>query len=326
MENCVEVKNLKTYFFLEAGALKAVDDVSFSIKKQSILGLIGESGSGKSVAAQSIMQIVPTPGEVLEGEMLFHGPDGVVDLAKMDPQGDQIRKIRGNEIAMIFQEPMTSLSPVHTIGRQITEMIELHMSYNKEEAKERCIDLLQKVGIPDPAQRIDYYPHQLSGGLRQRVMIAMALSCNPAMLIADEPTTALDVTVQAQILDLIQHLQEQTHMSVFYITHDLGVIAEIAAEVAVMYLGKVVESGSVMQIFKNPIHPYTLRLLASLPKKNTRNTQLEAIPGNVPVPLDFPRVCGFYSRCYKAQKGVCDQDVPELKEYESGHLARCFLA
>jgi peptide/nickel transport system ATP-binding protein len=288
--------------------------------------LIGESGSGKSVTAQSIMQIVPKPGEVLAGEILFYGPDGAVDLAKMDPQGEQIRKIRGNEIAMIFQEPMTSLSPVHTIGKQITEMIELHLSYSPKDAKDRCIELLGKVGIPNPAQRVGYYPHQLSGGLRQRVMIAMALSCNPTMLIADEPTTALDVTVQAQILDLILSLQEQTRMSVFYITHDLGVIAEIASEVTVMYLGKVVELGSALQIFKNPIHPYTSRLLASLPKKSTRNKKLEAIAGNVPVPLDFPRVCGFYSRCHLAQKGVCDQDVPELKEYEAGHFARCFLA
>ncbi|MCB0114298.1 MAG: ABC transporter ATP-binding protein, partial [Caldilineaceae bacterium] len=249
-----------------------------------------------------------------------------LDLAKLDPYGRVMRNLRGKEIAMIFQEPMASLSPVHTIGNQIMEMVLLHRTRNKREAKEIVLDMLDKVGLSNPAQRFNEYPHQLSGGMCQRAMIAQALSCHPSLLIADEPTTALDVTVQAQILELIKSLQEELGMSVLYITHDLGVIAEIADLVAVMYLGRIVEYADVRTIFRNPLHPYTQRLLKAIPQLNQRTSgYLENIEGTVPVPLDPPRQCGFYSRCLIAEQGLCDLDVPPLLEVEPGHLVRCFL-
>ncbi len=322
----LQVKNLKTYFYLDEGVLKAVDDVSFKIQKKMVLGVVGESGCGKSVTAQSILRIVPDPGKIVEGEIFLHQDGKVTDLVKLDPYGKEIRAIRGKEITMIFQEPMTSLSPVHTIGDQIMEAILLHRNMNKNEAKELTLEMLYKVGIPNPYQRINEYPHQLSGGLRQRAMIAMALSCNPSLLIADEPTTALDVTVQAQILELMKELQAEFGMSIMFITHNLGVIAEVSDEVMVMYLGKAVEYASVDEIFHNPLHPYTVRLLRSIPKVGKKaRTRLDAIKGTVPLPLDLPPGCSFYPRCPEAKKGLCNKEDPSLVEVKKGHWVSCFL-
>jgi len=322
----LQVKNLKVYFYLEEGILKAVDDVSFDIGRKKVLGIVGESGCGKSVTAQSILRIVPHPGKTVEGEILLHQNGNLVDLAKLDPFGREIRAIRGKEITMIFQEPMTSLSPIHTIGNQIMEAVLLHRDMSQTEARELTLEMLYKVGISNPHQRIDEYSYQLSGGLRQRAMIAMALSCNPSLLIADEPTTALDVTVQAQILELMKELQKEFGMSIIYITHNLGVIAEICDEVLVMYLGKVVEHASADEIFHNPLHPYTIGLLKSIPKVGKKaRTRLEAIKGTVPLPLDLPRGCRFYQRCREAKEGICDVDNPSLIEVTKGHRVSCFL-
>ncbi len=323
----LELRDLRTHFSLDEGTLKAVDGVSLTVHQGQTLGIIGESGCGKSVTAQSILRIVPTPGRIISGDILLHRDgDPAVDLADMDPFGHSVRAIRGKEISMIFQEPMTSLSPVHTIGNQIEEAILLHKTRDKQEAHSLAVDMLDKVGIPNPSQRINEYPHQLSGGLRQRAMIAMALSCNPKLLIADEPTTALDVTVQAQILDLMEQLQDEFGMAILYITHDLGVIAEIADEVAVMYLGRVVEHAVTRELFRNPLHPYTRLLLKSIPRMGKDAKQrLEAIEGTVPIPLDPPRMCGFYSRCPDAIAGTCDMEVPGLVEVSPGHSVRCYL-
>ena len=322
----LQVKNLKVYFYLEEGILKAVDDVNFDIERKKVLGIVGESGCGKSVTAQSILRIVPHPGRTVGGEILLHQNGNLVDLARLDPSGRDIRAIRGKEIAMIFQEPMTSLSPIHTIGNQIMEAVLLHRDMNQSEARELTLEMLYKVGISNPHQRIDEYSYQLSGGLRQRAMIAMALSCNPSILIADEPTTALDVTVQAQILELMKGLQREFGMSIIYITHNLGVIAEISDEVLVMYLGKVVEHANADEIFHNPLHPYTIGLLKSIPKVGKKaRTRLEAIKGTVPPPLDLPRGCGFYQRCREAKEGICNVDNPSLIEVTKGHRVSCFL-
>lgn len=322
----LEVNDLKTYFYVNEGVLKAVDGVSFGINQEETLGLIGESGCGKSVTAHSILRIVPSPGKLVGGHILFRHDHQSIDLAELNSSGRTIRSIRGKDISMIFQEPMTSLSPVHTIGDQIREAVFLHRTKDKKEAQEIALDMLSRVGIANPSQRINEYPHQLSGGMRQRAMIAMALSCHPKLLIADEPTTALDVTVQAQILELIQELQQQFHMAVLYITHDLGVIAEVCHRVAVMYLGKVVEFSSVREIFYHPLHPYTIRLLKSRPSMSKKNGQrLESIIGNVPIPLNLPAQCGFVARCSDAIKGRCDVAVPELIELEENHWVRCFL-
>ena len=322
----LEVRDLKTYFYVEEGVLKAVDGVSFFVNREETLGLIGESGCGKSVTARSILRIVSSPGRVVGGKILLHQNGDTIDLAQLKPSGGEIRKIRGKEISMVFQEPMTSLSPVHTIGNQIQEAILLHRTKDKREAEEIALDMLNRVGISNPSQRINEYPHHLSGGMRQRAMIAMALSCRPGLLIADEPTTALDVTMQAQILDLIKELQEQFRMAVLYITHDLGVIAETCRRVAVMYLGMIVELGSVRDIFYRPLHPYTVRLLHSRPRLTQgAGERLESIEGNVPVPLDLPAQCGFYERCPEATEGRCDRSVPELIEQEDSHWVRCFL-
>jgi len=326
--NVLEVSNLKTHFLLDEGILKAVDGVDFSIPKQSTMGMIGESGCGKSVTAQSVLRIVPPPGKIIGGRILLNRSSNgdFEDLAQMDARGEMIRSIRGKEISMIFQEPMTSLSPVHTIGRQIMEAILLHTTEDKKEARENALDMLARVGISNPIQRIDEYPHQLSGGMRQRAMIAMALSCGPKLLIADEPTTALDVTVQAQILALMKSLQEQFGMAMMYITHDLGVIAEIADEVNVMYLGRVVERSNAAELFSHPQHPYTQRLLKSIPKVGRKaRTRLDAIKGMVPTPLNLPRRCGFFGRCPEAMQGTCDVAVPALVDAGGGHQVRCFL-
>ena len=322
----LEVRDLRTYFHLPEGTLKAVDGVDFSIGARQTVGIIGESGSGKSVTAQSILQIVPPPGRVETGEILLRPGDGTaVDISQLGSRGKAIRAIRGAAISMVFQEPMTSLSPVHTIGAQIVEAIRLHVTRDKREAKALALDMINRVGISNPAQRYDEYPHQLSGGMRQRAMIAMALSCSPALLIADEPTTALDVTVQAQILELMKSLQEQFGMAIMYITHDLGVIAEIADEVNVMYLGRVVERASTIELFKNPLHPYTRRLLKSIPRLGVRGGRLDAIRGNVPVPMNPPAQCGFASRCDDFMPGVCDAAVPQLVDMGGGHYVRCYL-
>jgi len=322
----LQVKNLKVYFYLEEGILKAVDDVSFDIGRKKVLGIVGESGCGKSVTAQSILRIVPHPGRTVGGEILLHQNGNLVDLARLDPSGRDIRAIRGKEITMIFQEPMTSLSPIHTIGNQIMEAVLLHRDVSQSEARELTLEMLYKVGISNPHQRIDEYSYQLSGGIRQRAMIAMALSCNPSLLIADEPTTALDVTVQAQILELMKELQREFGMSIIYITHNLGVIAEISDEVLVMYLGKVVEHANADEIFHNPLHPYTIGLLKSIPKVGKKaRTRLEAIKGTVPLPLDLPRGCRFYQRCREAKEGICDVDNPPLIEVTKGHRVSCFL-
>jgi oligopeptide/dipeptide ABC transporter ATP-binding protein len=327
MSAVLEVKHLKAYFYLREGVLKAVNDVSFSLPEKKTLGLIGESGCGKSVTALSVLRLVAPPGRCIAGEINLRCKDGSqLDLMKLAPRGKEIRRIRGGEIAMIFQEPMSSLSPVYTIGQQIIESLALHVPGNKQLYREMALDLINQVGIPNPAQRIDQYPHHLSGGLRQRAMIAMALSCKPSVLVADEPTTALDVTVQAQILDLLRRLQESFGMSVLFITHDLGVIAEIADMTAVMYLGQIVEYARTSEIYRNPLHPYTIGLLkATLSVKGVARTRLSTIPGMVPLAIDRPAECGFRSRCAAFDAARCMDALPGLKEIEDMHFVRCFL-
>ncbi len=317
-ESLIDVKNLKTYFFTEEGVVKAVDGVDFEIYPGETLGIVGESGCGKSVTALSIMGLVESPpGEIVEGEIMFEGKD-LTDLPERE-----MRKIRGNDISMIFQEPMTSLNPVYTVGDQIGESILLHKDVSKKEAREQSIEMLKKVGIPLPEQRVDEYPHQLSGGMRQRVMIAMALSCDPQLLIADEPTTALDVTIQAQILELMGELEDEFDMSIMMITHDLGVIAEVCERIGVMYAGKVMEYSTAEEIFDNPSHPYTWGLMQSIPKIHKKVDKLEAIPGVVPSPLDFPEGCKFNTRCFMAHDR-CYEEEPPLKEVKKGHQSRCW--
>jgi peptide/nickel transport system ATP-binding protein len=325
----LKIDRLRTHFFTPDGVVRAVDDVSFEIASRQTLGIVGESGCGKSVTAYSILRLLPKSSKIVDGRILFkrRGQDTQVDLATVDPGGDLIREIRGNEIAMVFQEPMTSLSPVHTIGDQIGEAIQLHQHLPAHEARERAIDILERVGFPGAKQRLDNYPHQLSGGLRQRAMIAMALSCNPSLLIADEPTTALDVTIQAQILELMKSLQDQFQMAILLITHNLGVIAEMADRVAVMYMGKVVESGDTRTIFHRPLHPYTIGLLRSTPRlaAGTRE-ELTPIPGSVPDPFSMPVGCAFYPRCRAPKRDSCrDPGGVPLVEVEPGHFVRCTL-
>jgi peptide/nickel transport system ATP-binding protein len=318
MAKLLEVKNLRTHFFTDDGTARSVDGVDFSVDRGETLGLVGESGCGKSVSALSVMRLIPDPpGKIVSGEIYYNGRD----LLKLSE--DEMRAIRGNEISMIFQEPMTSLNPVFTIGHQIDEAVILHQKVSKAEARLRAIEMLRLVGIPAPEQRYDEYPHQLSGGMRQRVMIAMALSCNPALLIADEPTTALDVTVQAQILELITRLQEELGMGMIMITHDLGVIAEVCDRVAVMYAAKVVEYSVVDEIFYNPKHPYTIGLLKSIPRMGETKTKLATIEGTVPAPTNFPAGCHFCTRCPYAD-ALCWNDEPPLVEVETGHFVACW--
>ncbi len=324
----IRVENLKTYFRTMDGEVRAVDGVSLEIKPGEVLGLVGESGCGKSVTAYSILRLLPPKtSRIVAGEILFDRGDGspIIDLATVDPNGDLIRSIRGNEIAMIFQEPLTSFSPVHTVGDQVAETVELHQNANSEEARRRAIEMLEEVGIADPGQRFDEYPHQFSGGMRQRAMIAMALSCNPTLLIADEPTTALDVTIQAQILEVMKALQDEFGMAILMITHNLGVICEMADRVAVMYMGKIVESADIRTIFRRPLHPYTVGLMRSIPHLGGREkTRLTPIPGTVPDPYSIPPGCAFSPRCPASRGAVCDQDIP-LVEIEPGHTVRCVL-
>jgi oligopeptide/dipeptide ABC transporter ATP-binding protein len=331
----LEVRNLETFFYLSEGTVRAVDGISFDVREGRTLGVVGESGCGKSVTAQSILQIVPAPGRITGGEILFHqrpnGPDkegrSIIDISRLHPRGKQIRAIRGKEISMIFQEPMTSFSPVHTIGNQIIEAILLHQKIDRKEARDLAIDLLKQVGIPHPERRVDDYPNQLSGGMRQRAMIAMALSCNPSLLIADEPTTALDVTIQAQILGLLEELQERIGMSIMIITHDLGVVSELSDDVVVMYWGKMVEYASVDTAFYNPLHPYTKALLKSIPKLGKRGKErLEPIRGSVPDPFETVIGCAFFPRCPEGTAGMCDVGgPPPLAEVEPGHRVACHL-
>ncbi len=314
----LQVKNLKTYFYTDEGIARAVDGVSFEVEKGQTLGLVGESGCGKSVSSLSIMKLIPNPpGKIVAGDILFR-EENLLNVPE-----DKMRHIRGNEISMIFQEPMTSLNPVFTCGNQIEEAIILHQGLSKKDARDQAIEMLKKVGIPAPEQRVDEYPHQLSGGMRQRVMIAMALSCNPSLLIADEPTTALDVTIQAQILDLLNKLQEEFHMAIIMITHDLGVIAEIADRVAVMYAGRIVEYGDVKDIFNNPQHPYTEGLLESIPKVNELRDRLTVISGTVPNPTNFPKGCRFNPRCQDIMD-ICKVKSPGRTAASSKHDVSCW--
>jgi peptide/nickel transport system ATP-binding protein len=331
----LEVTDLKTQFFTEDGVVRAVDGVSFDMKRGETLGIVGESGCGKSVTARSILRIVEDPGRIVDGHILFHRVRKVngstveeaVDLAALDDRGPEIRDVRGKDISMIFQEPMTSLSPVHTIGNQITEAILLHLPVTKEEAEERAIDLLHRVGIPKPAERMKTYTFQLSGGMRQRAMIAMALSCNPSMLIADEPTTALDVTTQAQILDLMKELKDEMGMGIMLITHDLGVVAEMADDVVVMYLGTVAEKGGVVDIFHDAHHPYTRALLRSIPKFGLRaaGKRLDSIRGMVPDPYNRPQGCPYHPRCDYMMPGKCDVIAPPPFKIGEGRVVSCLL-
>lgn len=318
----LEVRNLQTYFSDREGIAKAVDGVSFKLRRSETLGLVGESGCGKTVSSLSILKLLDVPPAMYAGgEIMFDGKD----LLKTDETG--MRQIRGNTISMIFQEPMTSLNPVISIGSQIVEVLRNHLSVSTTEARERAIELLRMVGIPSPTRRIDEYPHQLSGGMRQRVMIAIALACDPKVLIADEPTTALDVTIQAQILDLMQQLQADLGTSILLITHDLGVIAETADRVSVMYAGRIVEEADVRTIFKNPLHPYTQGLLRSIPRidEEQRPHRLKEIPGRVPNLLFLPQGCAFLDRC-NVPIDQCPLEVPELVEIDNGHFVRCWLA
>jgi oligopeptide/dipeptide ABC transporter ATP-binding protein len=316
----LEVRNLRTYFHTDAGTAKAVDGVSFHVEKGEVLGIVGESGCGKSVTSLSVMRLVPQPpGEIMTGsEIRFDGRD-LLALPE-----SEMRRVRGNDIAMIFQEPMTSLNPVYTIGDQIAEAVRLHRSGSRRDARQQAIDVLRLVGIPDPAERVDAYPHQLSGGQRQRVMIAMALSCEPDLLIADEPTTALDVTIQAQILDLLAGLRQRLGMAVVLITHDLGVVAEVCDRVIVMYAGRVVEEGTVEQIFRDPRHPYTQGLMRAIPRLGRSTDRLAVIPGLVPSPTEWPHGCRFADRCPYSWE-LTEREEPDLFEVAPGHRSRCWL-
>jgi len=336
----VEIKDLHTYFYLAEGVVRAVEGVDLTIRRGGTLGVVGESGCGKSITSLSLLQLVPSPGKIEGGEMLFYKPvkgngsTGLVDvvnIAALDPNGKEIRDIRGNHISMVFQEPMTAMIPVRTIGQQIMEAIMLHQGVSKNAARKQAIDMLARVKMSQPERVIDDYPFQLSGGMRQRAVIAMALSCSPNLLIADEPTTALDVTTEAQILDLMRTLQKDLGMAIMYITHNMGVIAEMADEVAVMYMGKVVEQTDVKRIFLNPLHPYTRGLLASIPQLNEtitrvdRSRRLQTIKGMVPDPYAQLKGCPFAPRCPKAIPDLCDQMEPKNILAEPGHLVRCHL-
>lgn len=320
MEKLLEIKNLRTYFYTEDGVVPAVDDVSFHVKSGETLGIVGESGCGKSVTSISILRLVPNPpGKIMEGsEIIFNGKN-ILEI----PEND-MRKVRGNEISMIFQEPMTSLNPVFKIGKQIEEVMFLHEKMSKVSAREKAVEMLKLVGIPRPEKVVDEFPHVLSGGMRQRAMIAMALACNPKLLIADEPTTALDVTVQAQILELMKELKEKMNSSVILITHNLGVVAETCDRIIVMYAGKIVEEGDVNSIFEKPLHPYTQGLLASIPSLDRKQEKLDSIPGVVPNPLNMPKGCRFSPRCSKAMK-ICKEKSPSTVVLGEERRVSCFL-
>ena len=316
-EPLLAVTNLKTQFFTQDGVVKAVNGVSFQLMPGETLGIVGESGCGKSITAMSIMRLIPTPpGKIVDGEVLFQGKD----VLKMNDQ--QLRGVRGNDIAMVFQDPMTSLNPVLTVNRQIGESLELHKGMSKSESRARAIELLKMVGIPNAEQRVDQYPHQFSGGMRQRVMIAMALSCDPMLLIADEPTTALDVTIQAQILDLMKKLQQERGTAVILITHDLGVVAGMSDRVQVMYAGTIAETADTYELFGNPRHPYTLGLMKSIPRLDSVGSKLDPIRGLPPDLVDLPDMCPFSPRCDFSEE-VCERKAPVLREVKPGHKITC---
>ena len=347
----VEIKDLNVHFEVRDGTVKAIQGASFDIIRGQTTGIIGESGCGKSITAKAIMQMIPRPGKIVKGEILYHFRDKlnpsqeeIINITELDPDGTRIRKIRGGEIGMIFQEPMSSLTPVYTAGYQIGEALNLHrlvpqkvgdqmdaaiMEYRnvtKQEAREIAIDMLQKVGLPKPHERVDSYPHQLSGGQRQRVMIAIALSCDPVMLIADEPTTALDVSIEAQILDLMRDLQEREDMAIMFITHNLGVVAEMAEDIIVMYMGKQVERASSLKVFYEAKHPYTRALLESIPHVGKRDrARLASIKGMVPSPFELPSGCVFHTRCPSFMPGKCDVIEPTWQEIEEDHWVSCLL-
>ncbi|MGC9467877.1 MAG: ABC transporter ATP-binding protein [Anaerolineae bacterium] len=335
-----KITNLRTYFHLAEGVVRAVDGVNLTIRRGRTLGVVGESGCGKSVTALSLLRLVPSPGRLEGGQITYYrtvrethasSVSDVIDIASLKPNSREMRSIRGNQISMVFQEPMTALLPVRTVGSQIVEAITLHHDVSKEEAWERAVDILDRVNLPNPDRIAETYPFQLSGGMRQRCVIAMALSCNPNLLIADEPTTALDVTTEAQILDLMRKLQDEFDMAIMYITHNLGVIAEMADEVAVMYMGKVVEEADIQSLFFNPLHPYTRALLRSIPQLDDvlaragRKERLETIKGMVPDPYAVLPGCSFHPRCSRFMPGICDRIMPEVIEVEPGHMARCHL-
>jgi peptide/nickel transport system ATP-binding protein len=350
-ELLVQIQNLRIEFDVRAGVVKAVDGVSFDIYRGQTLGVIGESGCGKSITARAILQMVPKPGKITSGQVLYHRrargstQTDIINISKLDPDGKTIREIRGGEIGMIFQEPMSSLTPVYTagshideavslhhltpfrkVGDQLAESIQAHKQVSKEESRELAINMLRRVGIPKPDQRVDSYPHQLSGGQRQRVMIAIALSCGPAMLIADEPTTALDVSIEAQILDIMREMQENENMAIMFITHNLGVIAEMAKEIVVMYMGKQVERASTVDVFYQPKHPYTKALLQSIPKVGRKSSaRLASIEGMVPDPFNLPTGCVFHPRCPSFMPGKCDKIAPTWKRLVGDQWVSCLL-
>lgn len=317
-ETIFQIKGLKTQFFTTKGVVPAVDGVDITVKKGEAVGLVGESGCGKSMTAMSVMQLLQYPGRVVEGEILLDG-ENLLEKTK-----NEMNEIRGSKVSMIFQEPMTSLNPVYTIGKQVSEAILIHEKVTKEEAKQRTVDIFRKVGIPEPEKRYSAYPHQLSGGLRQRVMIGMAMVCNPMLMIADEPTTALDVTIEAQILYLMNRLQKEQGTAIVMITHNLGVVAESCDYVYVMYAGKIMEEAPVKELFKHPLHPYTYGLMNSIPKMTEVKEHLYTIRGLVPNLLNLPKGCRFCPRCDKAMK-ICTMYQPDLYEQEDGHKVRCFL-
>jgi oligopeptide/dipeptide ABC transporter ATP-binding protein len=326
----LDVRDLHTYFYTNLGVARALNGVTFSIPREKVLGIVGESGCGKSVTAQSIMQLIQPPGKIVSGEVVLHRQvgDAIEDvvITKLGRHSAQMRRLRGDELAMIFQEPMTSLNPVFTIGDQIMEALLLHQSRDKDEAYNGAISILDRVGMPSPEHVVGQYPHQISGGMRQRAMIALALSCAPSLLIADEPTTALDVTTEAQILDLMRALQHDIGMSIMFITHDLGVIAQMADEVVVMYLGRVVEQSPVDDLFYDPLHPYTRALLRSIPRIGSRTkAKLQPIRGVVPNPYSNINGCPYHPRCDEFMPGTCDANVPGITMTEDGRGVRCFL-
>jgi peptide/nickel transport system ATP-binding protein len=330
-EPLLSIQDLKVHFFMDEGVVKAVDGISMDVHAGQVFGIVGESGCGKSVTMKALLRIVEPPGRIVNGRLLLRttskdGTSQMVDLAKLDAKGAEMRDVRGGKIGLIPQEPMAAFSPVHTIGSQVIEAIQLHRSVNAKEARKIALQVLKDVGIPEADQRLDAYSWQLSGGLRQRAMIAMALSCNPHILIADEPTTAVDVTTQAQILRLLRRLQEERNSAIIFITHDLGVIAQMAHYVTVMYLGLVVEQGPVDMLFHNPKHPYTRALLESIPSiDSTPRANLPTITGSIPHPFNRPVGCPFYPRCSRFMPGVCDQRQPQLVEVDDGERVSCFL-
>lgn len=334
----LSIRNLKTWYMMDEGTVKAVDGVSFDVYSGQVVGIVGESGCGKSVTIKSVLRVVQKPGRIVEGEILFRrqkangeeetrGADTeVVDLVGLDARGKEMRAIRGSEIALIPQEPMAAFSPVHTIGNQLVEAVRLHQDVTKPQAEQIAMERMREVGVPSPEERMPMYSWELSGGLRQRAMIAMALSCNPRLLVADEPTTAIDVTTQAQVLNLLRGLQQQLDMAIIFITHDLGVIAQIADYVVVMYLGRVMETGPVDDIFHNPQHPYTRALLESIPSVHAPSKQLlPTITGSIPHPLKHPTGCPFFPRCSEHMPGTCDRHAPTLQPVNDKQSASCFL-